>query len=56
MTDANTTHSNPLSTPLSPLQGKVALITGGGPGHWPRHCLFAGKARCLDCGSGKNAE
>ena len=28
MTDANTTHSNPLSTPLSPLQGKVALITG----------------------------
>ena len=32
MTDANTTHSNPLSPPLSPLQGKVALITGAGQG------------------------
>ena len=31
MTDANTTHSNPFS-PLSPLQGKVALITGAGQG------------------------
>ena len=32
MTDANTTHTTPLSPPLSALQGKVALITGAGQG------------------------
>ena len=32
MTDAITTNTTPTSPPLSPLEGKVALITGAGQG------------------------
>ena len=48
MTDANTTPLPPFST-----SGQSCADYRRGPGHWPRHCLFAGKARCLDCGSGR---